>query len=294
MSSYFDVESTLAIGNRCPTGQLTLIPIHASGNYPDGICCSDYFISSYTSTLTTLLKSQSSSQQPLSADMAKVVLAAVPHATYRHAPHIHGTTQEVNAVYAQLNGVQPPLHPSQVVILHSAMSEDLLAQLKDVSILHLASHGEQLQGDPLQSGFLMADRLLTVEELMKHSVPNAFLAILSACQTARGDANQADQAVHLAATMQFLGFKSVVATMWYACALILSSLTNCLCRSMSDIVGTDIAKTLYQHMYKDPSKPLDPDVVALALDEAVQRLRTSAHGKEMPPSIWAPFIHIGL
>lgn len=294
MSSHFDVENTLIIGNRCPTGQLTLIPIHASGTYSDGICCSDYFISSYTSTLTTLLKSQSSSQQSLSAYMAKVVLAAVPHATYRHAPHIHGTTQEVNAVYAQLNGVQPPLHPSQVVILHSAMSEDLLAQLKDVSILHLASHGEQLQGDPLQSGFLMADRLLTVEDLMKHSVPNAFLAILSACQTARGDVSQADQAVHLAATMQFLGFKSVVATMWYACALVLLNVTNCLCRSMSDSVGTDIAKILYQHMYKDPSKPLDPDVVALALDEAVQKLRTSAHGKEMPPSIWAPFIHIGL
>lgn len=290
-----DVENTLVIGNRCPTGQLTLIPIHASGKYPDGICCSDYFISSYTSTLTTLLKSQSSSQQLLPPCVAKVVLAAVPHATYSHAPYIGGTTQEVDAVYAQLHSMQPPLlHPSRVVTLHSAKSETLLAELQDVSILHLACHGSQVQGDPLKSGFLMADRLLTVEDLMKHSVHNAFLAILSACQTARGDVSQADQAVHLAATMQFLGFKSVVATMWYACALILLSLANYLCRSMRDSVGTDIGKTLYQHMYKDPSKPLDPDVVALALDEAVRRLRTTAHGKERLPSIWAPFIHIGL
>ncbi|EPT05778.1 hypothetical protein FOMPIDRAFT_1079181, partial [Fomitopsis schrenkii] len=94
-------------------------------------------------------------------------------------------------------------------------STALKEQLSDAAILHLASHGVQMQGDPLQSGFLMADRMLTMEELMKLSLPNAFLAILSACQTATGDLRQADQAVHLAATMQFLGFKSVVATMWY-------------------------------------------------------------------------------
>ncbi|EPT05823.1 hypothetical protein FOMPIDRAFT_1045123 [Fomitopsis schrenkii] len=151
-----------------------------------------------------------------------------------------------------------------------------LAKLSDAAILHLASHGIQMQGDPLQSRFLMADRMLTMEELMKLSLPNAFLAILSACQTATGDKRQADQAVHLAATMQFLGFKSVIATMW----------------SMADSVGVDIAKTIYQHLYKDPSKPLDPDLVAIALDEAVKKLHTSS--KDISPSTWAPFIHIGI
>lgn len=62
---------------------------------------------------------------------------------------------------------------------------------------------------------------------------------------------------------------------------------------MLDNVGTDIAKTLYQHLYKDPSKPLDPDLVAIALDEAVEKLRAS-DGEDMLPSTWAPFIHIGI
>jgi hypothetical protein len=39
------------------------------------------------------------------------------------------------------------------------------------------------------------------------------LAFLSACQTAKGDEDMPDQAVHLAASMLFCGFKSVIATM---------------------------------------------------------------------------------
>ncbi|EPT05715.1 hypothetical protein FOMPIDRAFT_1111424 [Fomitopsis schrenkii] len=267
----------------CPTGIFSHIPIHAAGVYPNGPCCSDYFISSYTSTLTALLKSRDSFQQPLPTHTAKVVLAAVPTAANSSAATIHGTTQEINAIKHLLCGAQPSLlqDSSRVVVLHDAQSAALKEQLRDASILHLASHGIQMQGDPLQSGFLMADKMLTMKELMEDmelSLPNAFLAILSACQTATGDVEQADQAVHLAATMQFLGFKSVVATMW----------------NMADSVGTDIAKTLYQHLYRDPSKPLDPDLVAIALDDAVKRLCTSTTGEEVLPSTWAPFIHIGL
>jgi CHAT domain-containing protein len=49
---------------------------------------------------------------------------------------------------------------------------------------------------------------------MDIKLENAFLAYLSACQTATGDREQPDQAMHLAAAMLYSGFKSVVATMW--------------------------------------------------------------------------------
>jgi CHAT domain-containing protein len=61
----------------------------------------------------------------------------------------------------------------------------------------------------------MKDELLTVSDLMSLNLPNAFLAILSACETAKGDASQPDQSVHLAATTLYMGFKSVVGTMWF-------------------------------------------------------------------------------
>lgn len=60
----------------------------------------------------------------------------------------------------------------------------------------------------------MRDKMLTVTQLMELNLPHAFFAFLSACDTAKTGNDQPDQAVHLAATMLFVGFKSVIGTMW--------------------------------------------------------------------------------
>jgi hypothetical protein len=83
----------------------------------------------------------------------------------------------------------------------------------DIRILHLACHGAQ-RPDPLASAFILRDGDLSIQELMKLEMKHASLAFLSACQTAKGDQRQPDQAVHLAASLLFCGFKSVIATMW--------------------------------------------------------------------------------
>jgi CHAT domain-containing protein len=104
------------------------------------------------------------------------------------------------------------LIPSRIV--QASRCPDVLGHIQSASILHLACHGSQNPSDALQSGFALEDALLTVSKLMELELPQAFLAVLSACETAKGDVAQPDQAVHLAATMLFAGFKSIVATMW--------------------------------------------------------------------------------
>jgi CHAT domain-containing protein len=63
---------------------------------------------------------------------------------------------------------------------------------------------------------MLQDGRLTIKEIMQLNLPRAALAFLSACQTAKGDKNAPDQAVHLAASMLFCGFRSVIGTMWWA------------------------------------------------------------------------------
>lgn len=94
------------------------------------------------------------------------------------------------------------------------VTEDVLRLIPGHSILHLACHGHQDSLHPLDSGFVMQDGMLTLSKLLALDLPNAFMAFLSACETAKGDRTQPDQAIHLAATMLFAGFKSVVGTMW--------------------------------------------------------------------------------
>jgi CHAT domain-containing protein len=66
-------------------------------------------------------------------------------------------------------------------------AETLLANLSDTTILHLACHGHQNSENALQSGFVMSDRILTIESLIPVPLPHAFMAFLSACETAKGD-----------------------------------------------------------------------------------------------------------
>ena len=137
------------------------------------------------------------------------------HTAYPGASVLPGTVQEISAITDVLGGEHPLLPDSaNVTVMEGAQSQALQKELPRAAILHLASHGVQDDLDPLQSGFLMADQKLSIQDLMNLNLPNAYLAILSACHTAKGDARQPDQTVHLAATMLYVGFKSVVATMW--------------------------------------------------------------------------------
>jgi CHAT domain-containing protein len=107
--------------------------------------------------------------------------------------------------------------PSQrlgVLSNDQATIQNVMEKLPDATVLHLACHGHQSQDDPLSSGFSLHDGRLRLEQLMGLHMPNAQLAYLSACETASVDENQPDEAINLAATMLFVGFKSVIATMW--------------------------------------------------------------------------------
>jgi CHAT domain-containing protein len=102
----------------------------------------------------------------------------------------------------------------------AATVQQVAEALPRADIVHLACHGVQDPKDPLSSGFCLGDGKLTVSDLMNIKLDRAFLAFLSACETAKGDKNQPDQTIHLAASMLFCGFRSVVATMWcvHTCA----------------------------------------------------------------------------
>jgi CHAT domain-containing protein len=120
----------------------------------------------------------------------------------------------------------------------------------------------------------MHDGMIRVGDLIRLQLPKAHLAFLSACETAQGDMERPDEALHLAATLLYAGFNSIVGTMW----------------SMGDVDGPIVAETIYQELFAGDGDVLDFDVVPYALDAAVRTLRE----KGLEPSRWAPYIHIGL
>jgi CHAT domain-containing protein len=126
------------------------------------------------------------------------------------------TIPEVETEVAHVSAVA---ESSNVKVLYKRVGSttvaDSAAVIQDANIIHLACHGIQDARDATQSGFCLGDGRLTILRLMDLKLDNAFLAFLSTCETAKGDEEQPDQVMHLAAAMLFCGFKSVVATMWY-------------------------------------------------------------------------------
>jgi CHAT domain-containing protein len=199
----------------CPVGALVFLPIHAAGVYSQGIleCCSDYVVSSYTPTLSALRRARMD-LIPMARQSLVLVAAAASQTTKSLGlPFLNNVRPEVAHVVrlARAAGLIEVLEYGQT---SAALVGEVAEALPRAHIVHLACHGLQNPGDPLDSGFCLGDGKLTVSNLMDIKLDHAFLAFLSACETAKGDKSQPDQVIHLAAAMLFCGFRSVVATMW--------------------------------------------------------------------------------
>jgi CHAT domain-containing protein len=196
---------------------LTFLPIHAAGGYTKTArersgagheCASDYIVSSYITSISALLRARKGFSSMARSDVKGLLLhEGSPGRGWSSISNVKHEVSHVqerfNAAGARLTVVRPDL-------------PDALTHLKKthMHILHLACHGAQ-KNDPLASGFILRDEDLTIQDIMQLDLEHASLAFLSACQTAQGKRDQPDEGVHLAASMLFCGFKSVIATMWY-------------------------------------------------------------------------------
>jgi CHAT domain-containing protein len=137
----------------------------------------------------------------------------------------------------------------------------VLSRLRHHQFAHIVCHGILEPGKPFEVSFkLHKEKHLQLLYIVQSQLPDAEFAFLSACHTAElTEKNIADEVLHLAAAMQFCGFRSVVGTMW----------------AMADIDGPDLARHFYQTLFSDEAQLEGRryyERTALALREAVLNL----------------------
>jgi CHAT domain-containing protein len=164
-------------------------------------------VSSYTPTLAALIRAQERAKT-FEVSNSTLLVVAADNKTLPPLPNVESEICQVIGISVGA-GIMVNAHCDD-----SAVQDDVARSLESAQLIHVASHGTQNPLQPLQSGLCLNDGILTVERLMKLDLKDAFFAFLSACETAKGDKEQPDQTIHLAATMLFTGFKSVVETMW--------------------------------------------------------------------------------
>lgn len=253
----------------CLTGHLTFLPIHAAGLYggKNQPKMFDYAVSSYTPTLAALLNAERLSTRRSGSPQ----LLAVSQPEARMQIPLPGTTREVNIIQA----VQSQTRRLHVTALsgEDATVETVLQSMKTSNWIHLACHGVQDPIKPTNSAFLINGQL-TLNDIMKQSFSHTELAVLSACQTARGDSELPEEAIHLAAGMLMAGYGSVIGTMW----------------SIRDDDAPIIAERFYNYLVVEADG--DGTKSAYALHNAVAHLRDSRYGCGFDR--WVPFIHLGV
>jgi CHAT domain-containing protein len=250
----------------CPTSVFCHLPLHAMGPIPseDGKTRHflDLYIPSYTPTLSTLITSRKYGPEGKALGKPSIVLIAQPESLLYATPEIL-SIQRLNTTITSL--ISSEATPSSVV-----------EGLKYHQFSHFVCHGNLEPGKPFNASFqLYGGKRLTLLDIVHSQLPTAEFAFLSACHTAEvTDDSIADEALHLAAAMQYCGFRSVVGTMW----------------AMADKDGY----ILVEHFYKSLLSSDEPSVPyyersARALRDAVKNLRREGASLER----WVNYVHFG-
>src|SRR6266853_5036060 len=146
------------------------------------------------------------------------------------------------------------------LFLAKATPTAVLARLSDHQFAHIVCHGILEPRKPFEASFKLhgGERLLLLV-IVRYQLPDAEFAFLSACHTAElTEESISDEVLHLAAAMQFCGFRSVVGTMW----------------AMADPDGQGLARDFYSEVFSDTKQgTCYYKRMAKALRDAVVKLR---------------------
>jgi len=251
----------------CATGPLAFLPLHAAGIYDPNVVgekALHYVVSSYTPSLGTLLENQ---RQRPAGSQPRLLATSVPQTATPGMGRLRHTIAEINGVQRYIRAL-----PFTWLTDADATKQSVLRYMEDHSWIHLACHGTQDATDPTKSAFHLYDGPLELSEIMGKSWKHTELAVLSACQTAKGDVKLPEESVHLAAGMLMAGYRSVVGTMW----------------SISDEDGPVVSLEFYRYL-KDVG--YDSTQSAYALHRAVEVLRERVGERNF--GRWVSFVHYG-
>ena len=226
----------------------------------------DLYICSYTPTLSALIQSRHQSTGSRSLNRPSILLVAQPDPSL---PTVGGEIQTVQALDTEVTSL----------ISQAATPAAVIDAFHCHGFVHIACHGTLEAGKPFEAGFeLHGDARLTLLEIVRAHLPTAEFAFLSACHTAEmTEGSIMDEGLHLAAAVQYCGFRSVVGTMW----------------AMMDEDGQDLAKNFYKALFsnsgRDQGKPYH-ERSAKALQIAVKKLRRKRY---ITLERWVNFVHYG-
>ncbi len=279
----------------CPISGLSAFPLHAamwkepitgSSSKSRFRCLSDFYVSSYTPSLSALIRARSlpCTQGTKNFDGSPTTVLYPPMLIVGQRDGWLATVdQEIRSIESEAQKAGRAGDLLNVLMGDSGNERDkVLDDLKKRAWVHFACHGILEKSDPFSSHFQINNsdgNSLTLMDIIRSNVPNAEFAFLSACHSAEQSVIFApDESLHLAAAMQFCGFRSVIGTMW----------------PLQDDDGPRVAREFYEYMFAEPEEGEEVGYVrsARALNKVTRSMRREREYKQSLER-WVNFVHIG-
>ena len=195
----------------CPIGEFSVLPLHAAGPYRNGQRnLPDLYVSSYTPTLTALIRARQ--HDPSNSTTQQKRFLAIGQANTSVEAELLPVGAELDTVRQRVDSLATF---TRIDGEESCISR-VVEELGKNEWVHLACQGLEDRRLPFESAFALHDGHLAIQRIIECDLKNPEFAYLSACQTTVGDEERPDEVIHLASAMQFVGFRSVVGTMWAA------------------------------------------------------------------------------
>jgi CHAT domain-containing protein len=263
-----------------PTGYLSLLPLHAAWTADPSTATGRRY------ALDDIHFTYAPNARSLRAARAIAQGAAVNSMLAIDNPRqdLPNSGREVDAAIASFS--QP------VVLPHDQATVALVKdKLPTADIAHFACHGTANLTDPLNSGLLMSDNLLTLRDIFALNLAEQGglrLAILSACETGMIGTKNADEAISLPTGLLQAGVAAVIASLWAVSDLS----TMLLLRKFYELWRTE--STEPSAALRQAQRWLRDRTEAEIAPLLGRRIRNPSHRPFSHPYHWAAFSYTGV
>ena len=263
-----------------PTGLLSFLPLHAAWvedtTRPTG---RHYALDDIHFTYAPNAKSLTAAQA-IAQQVGTDSILAIDNP----CNDLPNSEREVNAAIAHF--------PQSTVLRHAAATvEGVRSQLSEAEIVHFSCHGTANLTDPLNSGLLMSDGLLTLKDIFALNLADSGgirLAVLSASETGLSGIQLPDEVMSLPAGLMQAGVAGVIASLW----------------AVSDLSAMLLLTQFYDLWHKHNLPPdqalrqaqlwLRDTTESEIASRLGHRTRTPNHRPFAHPFYWADFCYTGV